>query len=1437
MHKIKRMAQFIFLRVISGLISISMIVLSIVSNGVAPSYAQTSTSSQSSPSPVAETTEESRTGNEDPAASVSMDTDKIRLIYQGDKDDLTDKDKIAAKYGDMYVLEYDTSSEAKQAKNRLKKDGSVGKEEIVRMATDSDSSKSEKETISAEDINNSIEKADDYSVPDYSGQNVIAVIDTGSTDQDIGSVSFIDEDAKDTNGHATRVEEAIREQNADAQILSLKALDDNGNGTTASVIAALDYAMKAHVSIINVSAYGKIDNETNAIKEKVDEAIDQGITVIGAAGNDSQDAKDYVPGGIDKAIIAGAVNEDGTLLSTSNYGDTVDWYVVSKSTSEAAAKLTGIWSRDGEISEDEKTVFKKYKENSVNNSENNDSAKIDNKETILNELNSGNENTPVLYFSNKKMKIAANTTIYTESINTTKYKAKLNEKEYPNTHLIRFHLNSNLSDNPVMFCIQPHIQAYTKFVWTDHALSQKFSGDKLRQIELAGKFGIYNDTSNDQFWATQLIIWDIIEPGLVNWSSVDATIKARANLIKARMAKYNVAPSWQIVDNSGIKSGNTFYLKGTGRENAIILEDTNKVYNDWFWKKSESNYYHLENLGNNKIKIWASPGALTTGKVTSNGYFDNDSSVYFTQVTSWQTAQQTARLSGIVPLTDTINLSLNESITSRKDVDVTADDAVTNPLLQYSASTSGIDTMKKAIETAGSVGISTAIKSFKLTLSDYTDGDIVYKGHWANDGWRSEVKNGTVANSANGSRDLQAMTIHLTGNLAKKYDIWYRAQCQTIGWQSWKKNGEIAGTVGQSKRLEAYQAILVKKGHFHSTEGAEYTVYSDANCTQVVGKITTKANSDTGGASQKFIVRDAGTVSGKQYYYLEEPDTKMFYNVNAKNCYPETASVDYMSPVWTSNSYEKSIAAQIKEKAAANSNFYSQFNGVTDAATLKALSKNALKDIISSDDTYVIKTVVDSNQVLNAYGGPHSGGAVITYNNDDTVACKWQIEWQDDGTVKIKAMDVGNGQYCFNVKDGKYTNGTQVITSDSSTSANERFIMVPTETGIKFVCTGNTSYVIYVPSTTAANATNVTIHQSDGSKTMFYTIEKFVPQSAKWSFTYDTSTQNFTINPYTKTSGKKDMALGVDTSSNADLLKLVEADANDGSQKWTIKDLTTGEYLYTNTLPVGHEIKIINDSENTQSDGSLNVSAGTYYIKETKAPSGYQLDSTVQKVTVASGSTALVNQLNKEYKNTLSTTASMTDFTSDSYQSIQTDSAGHKVYTIDNALEAAKKYKNKLPKITDTLHYSGLEAGRTYKVVSTLYDKETGDQIKLANNADTITSLLTPTSESGDFTVTFDNVNIYNQSLYKERSNTYPYYRNIVIYEEIIDLTTGNTVVIHKDQNDENQSLYLQIKSPNTDTKTTPLANTGGTAGWMLIILAMLGGAYAILKDKKEINE
>lgn len=49
----------------------------------------------------------------------------------------------------------------------------------------------------------------------------------------------------------------IRKQDSNAKILALKALDDNGNGTTASIVSAIQYAIDSHVSIINMSFSGK----------------------------------------------------------------------------------------------------------------------------------------------------------------------------------------------------------------------------------------------------------------------------------------------------------------------------------------------------------------------------------------------------------------------------------------------------------------------------------------------------------------------------------------------------------------------------------------------------------------------------------------------------------------------------------------------------------------------------------------------------------------------------------------------------------------------------------------------------------------------------------------------------------------------------------------------------------------------------------------------------------------------------------------------------------------------------------------------------------------------------------------------------------------------------------------------------------------------------
>ena len=61
-------------------------------------------------------------------------------------------------------------------------------------------------------------------------------------------------------------------------------------------------------------------------------------------------------------------------------------------------------------------------------------------------------------------------------------------------------------------------------------------------------------------------------------------------------------------------------------------------------------------------------------------------------------------------------------------------------------------------------------------------------------------------------KQMEAVQIQLTGEMAKKYDVYYRAHVQTYGWLGWAKNGAKAGTEGMSKRMEGIQIRLVEKG-------------------------------------------------------------------------------------------------------------------------------------------------------------------------------------------------------------------------------------------------------------------------------------------------------------------------------------------------------------------------------------------------------------------------------------------------------------------------------------------------------------------------------------------------------------------------------------------------------------------------------------------------
>lgn len=103
----------------------------------------------------------------------------------------------------------------------------------------------------------------------------------------------------------------------DAQLYSIKVLDDNGAGTSDTILAGIQAAITADVDIINMSLGGSwySDFEAKAVKD----AYEAGIAVFCAAGNDAAGAVCY-PAGYNGAIAVAALDTNSHQASFSNYG-------------------------------------------------------------------------------------------------------------------------------------------------------------------------------------------------------------------------------------------------------------------------------------------------------------------------------------------------------------------------------------------------------------------------------------------------------------------------------------------------------------------------------------------------------------------------------------------------------------------------------------------------------------------------------------------------------------------------------------------------------------------------------------------------------------------------------------------------------------------------------------------------------------------------------------------------------------------------------------------------------------------------------------------------------------------------------------------------------------------------------------------------------------
>ena len=166
----------------------------------------------------------------------------------------------------------------------------------------------------------------------------VYVIDTGVriTAQDFGGRASYGYDAVDGDtiaddgyGHGTFVAGVIAGTSygvaKSANIVAVRVLDNSGSGTTAGVIAGIDW-VTAHATAPAVANLSLGGGASATLDAAVRRSIAAGVTYTIAAGNSGANAANYSPARVTEALTVGATNSTDTRASWSNYGSVLDLF-------------------------------------------------------------------------------------------------------------------------------------------------------------------------------------------------------------------------------------------------------------------------------------------------------------------------------------------------------------------------------------------------------------------------------------------------------------------------------------------------------------------------------------------------------------------------------------------------------------------------------------------------------------------------------------------------------------------------------------------------------------------------------------------------------------------------------------------------------------------------------------------------------------------------------------------------------------------------------------------------------------------------------------------------------------------------------------------------------------------------------------------------------
>ena len=151
-----------------------------------------------------------------------------------------------------------------------------------------------------------------------------------------------------------------------------------------------------------------------------------------------------------------------------------------------------------------------------------------------------------------------------------------------------------------------------------------------------------------------------------------------------------------------------------------------------------------------------------------------------------------------------------------------------------------------------------------------------------------------------------------------------------------------------------------------------------------------------------------------------------------------------------------------------------------------ALARNVTE---IEEGTYVIKSALDATKVLDVMGqSTENEGNVQIWGNNDTVAQKFNVIKQSDGTYKIQNT---NSEKYLTVQAGNYQNSTNIFQYSNLGNDQQKFEIIRASDGyFRIRCAGNSNYSIDVAGGNVAEGTNVQIYNNNTTPAQKWIFQK-----------------------------------------------------------------------------------------------------------------------------------------------------------------------------------------------------------------------------------------------------------------------------------------------------------------------------------------------------------